>query len=121
MCVPYERANIGIKHGHKHPRCNNDDIQNQDVEETVRQCNIHKSNAIPYTTKYDTAETDMTTKWWWNHCVIYLVLPGVAIPKDLAHHLHPHQVSQQRVDRDHLKQQKCPSYKHRHITAGEII
>lgn len=49
------------------------------------------------------------------------VLPGVMIAKHLAHHLDSYQVSQQRIDRDHLEQQEGPSHKHHHITAGEII
>lgn len=43
------------------------------------------------------------------------------IPKDLAHHLDPYQVSQQGVDCDHLEQQERPSHKNHHITAGEVI
>lgn len=43
------------------------------------------------------------------------------IAKDLAHHLHPHQVPQQGVDCDHLEQEESPSHEHHHITAGEVV
>lgn len=43
------------------------------------------------------------------------------ISKQLTHNLDSYQVTQQRIDGDHLEQQADPSHKHHHITAGEVI
>lgn len=66
---------------------------------------------------YQSGSTEMRQK----HGLYYLGLPGVEIPKELAHHLDTYQVSQQGVDRNHLEQQQGPCHKHHYITAGEVI
>lgn len=49
------------------------------------------------------------------------ILPGVVSTKDMAHQLHPNQVTQQRVDGGHLEQQTGSSHKHHNISAGKVI